>query len=206
MNLLRQLLADIDDVKLDGDELVAQYKLEKGDDPGDPVRILPDPLKRHYAVLDRARQSLLELYEQLQEKVLEMGPDHADLAATMKASQQELNIASSRYHDIERMFWSAVRRTFPDLMEEKEIGLREGWQVVVIGKLDERCEMCPSRAECDHAGHPSRDGKHALDGMRFMVGRGGVAELLEALAGEPGIHGSAFPDGLEEMIASARRS
>ena len=215
MNLLRQLLTDIDAVELTNGELVAEYKSDPGDDPGNPTRVLPEPLRRHFVVLDTARKSLHELHERLQAQLFEMDHEQPDYAATKKQFQAELDIETSRYKDNERLFWGSVRRTFPDIMDAKEIGLRAGWQVVIVNRQDERCEVCPFRGECDHVGQPSLDGKHSLDGMRVMVGppmmvRGSeLNELLGALAGESDGRGSSFAEAFAEMLGaggSRRRS
>ena len=212
MNLLRQLLADIDAVELTNGELVAGYKSDPGDDPGNPVRILPDPLKKHFAVLDAARKSLHDLHERLQTQLFAMGPDHADFEATKKAFQTELDIATSSYKDNERLFWGSVRRTFPDIMDAPEIGLRAGWQVVIVNRKPEvRCEICPHRSDCDHVGMPNLDGLQGLDGMGVTFGppiviRGGeLGDLLGSLAGETGIRGSSFAEAFAEMIGSGGR-
>jgi len=150
MNLLRDLLAGIAAIETPDSVLVAHLELKSNDEV---VGVLPIELQKHYAFMLPERKALIALHKELS-KQLEDLEDAGVEGDDERVSQihQKFFVAESRVNDIYRLFWGAVRRTFPSHFEAENYGLRKDWQVVVNRKNGDECAGCATRESCSFGG------------------------------------------------------
>ena len=149
MNLLRELVAKIDATQLQNGELLAEHEVEPNDEV---VGVLPEELRRHYAVLRASRADLEKLQKELQGRLDKLNIFKPDDKEQAKKIRQQFDIEASRYEVISNTFWLAVRRTFPEIIDAESIGLRKDWQVVTTKESCHDCDKCPTRETCGLSG------------------------------------------------------
>ncbi len=99
---------------------------------------LPPELRGLYAVLIESSNELTTLgaktigeLEKLREMFENTPP--REFRAAIGAIEQKLAIPRNNSQTIRDMFWSSVRRTFPELAgENPSLGIRKGWKVAII--------------------------------------------------------------------------
>lgn len=101
------------------------------------VGVLPQELRQFFVVYSEAYDRLNELSEKLQGS-----------RRITKLQRQECAIERSRVEVVKIAFWTAVRRTFVEIIDDENIGIRQGWQVVTK-KHVYKCQGCESRAACE---------------------------------------------------------
>ena len=149
MKLIREILRKAEETEVVSGELVQDFQLEEGDRV---VGVLPEELRGLYAVFATASHELDEHHKQLimeskkfirtllssildkPEQELDE-PKLDDMKEEIDSKHEEMNlrdrVAHNRYDTTSEMFWGAVRRAFPELINEPGIGIRKDWQVVV---------------------------------------------------------------------------
>ena len=99
--------------------------------------IMPMKLRKFFVVLQDAKKEVQGLDVQL---AIEISKLRKKKKLTKKALE-ELNYKNytshSAYRDTERLFWSAIRREFPETFGMKQIFIQKDWEIAV-------CKPCIS--------------------------------------------------------------
>ncbi|MCX6760222.1 MAG: hypothetical protein NTW46_02670 [Candidatus Nealsonbacteria bacterium] len=129
MKLLQQWLKRAKAVDLSDGTLAPKSKVEKGEKV---IGVLPDELKRFYAVYDASADELDAAHVQIEAEI-DAVKDPKD-ATREKADDIALRheLCHTRHEIVWNFFWGNVRLAFPEIISERSIGIRKGWKVVVM--------------------------------------------------------------------------
>lgn len=129
MQLIREILAKIDEIQVDGTNMNGPNL-----GPGDTViGLLPVELQKFFVVLMDEKSKFDQMYAQLNAELDKMG----DLETATQAQREDIafkrNIGLNRWQTVEHMFWSAVVRAFPQMLSgtDGSVYISRNWEVAL---------------------------------------------------------------------------
>ena len=103
--------------------------------------VLPMELRKLYVVWENSKEEIKKIDKQFDAEVAELRRKRKLTKKRQKEIQQQNYLAHSRYRDIERSFWSAVCKKFPEIFEAQSTFIRESWEVVIVISSSQRLHV-----------------------------------------------------------------
>lgn len=135
MEFIQQILNRAGRIEVQDDQLVRGFEIEKQDQV---IGDLPDKLKGLYFILRESNAKLQKKQQEAREKLAVLAAQvlleerSGDLDEMLNQLKQEILVDADNNRTIECLFWSSVRRVFPQLLNYKMMGIRKGWKVVAF--------------------------------------------------------------------------
>jgi hypothetical protein len=186
-SLLEEVLEQMGLVDLSkGDAATEPKPVDK--DVEEVLGVMSDPLKRLYAALCEMSKKLGPACERFQAEIERLHTESPDkVPDEARALAKEHDLLHERRKTLHDIFWMLVTSEFPKSGEDDlDVGIREGWQVVVY----------PAK----HSSIEVRIGRPII-----LHGSSGLGEALEQLMGHVSGHGprrgsANVPSGLAEAL------